>query len=136
MTDKKPSGWEMWHREETLIDHRLNWLGIATPLIFLAYFFVGTVSATGAAVVAFFGLLVSAAIAVGVVSAIIAQCYLYKTDDDIDTFGVHWLTTIGGWVPPIGISGISVVAWLALRGDWWGISTAVFSISRQLATGN
>jgi len=98
---------ELSHHEDELINHRLTWLIGSQSLLFAGYALLLGVDTSSPAfpierwnlAVQWFpwlGIFISSLIFLGILSAIIASTIL-KIRFDREDFGVHVLTTLGGW---------------------------------------
>jgi hypothetical protein len=109
--------------ENELIHHRLSWLLAGQSLLLLAFgnLVSARVSDDAANTVAFemreralkyiprVGFWSAFVVLVGVLAAIVAFVMIIRRDGR--SFGVHWTTTILGFVPSVGLPLIFMIAW-------------------------
>ena len=104
---------ELWHHEDTLINHRLTWLLTSQSLIFVAYGWALN-SENGIKItktIIKVGLFTSSLIFIGLLAAILAQIVLRKKYGKLY---VWFPATVIGWITSIGISLSFLYGWICL----------------------
>lgn len=102
---------ELWQKENELVDNRLGWLGFTQPLLFTGIVIAEHYGFDLGKQIAWFGLLTSSFVLIGVIAAAFAQ-HRIAVSDTSDFSGIHPLTTFFGWVPGLLIPLAFVSAWV------------------------
>jgi len=109
--------------EHELIDRRLNWLLASETILFAAYGLAldkaALISHSFLKAVAFVGLLISAAVFVGVVASLLAKFFIWRDftklhGNESEQFWVRTRTTVMGFVPDLTLPIVFAIAWVRL----------------------
>lgn len=120
--------WELRHREDELMSHRLGWLLTSQIVLFAAYGILLKENVPSGNnkrlidVIEALGLTIASLIFMGIMAAIIASYILYRKvnneitnlSDEKQTLGVHPVLTIIGWFTAVLIPEIFIIGWIKL----------------------
>jgi heme/copper-type cytochrome/quinol oxidase subunit 2 len=120
--------WELRHREEELINHRIGWLLTSQIVLFAAYGILLKENVVPGDqkrlidIIEWLGLTIACLIFAGIITAVIASWVLYRKvnsnlsnpPDEKQTLGVHPILTIIGWLVAALIPVIFIIAWIKL----------------------
>ncbi len=107
---------KFWAREDELINHRLNWLGVSQGLLLTGYGVSVMHFAKLSHSIALAGLVTSGLIFVGVCAALLAMYYIQNDgpEEDKKHFGIRGITTILGWISAAGLPLTFFLVWYTL----------------------
>ncbi len=133
--DRSKVARDRWTREDELINHRLQWLGVTQGLLFASYSLsFQLVSERKEALersallhkidvlqitLPLAGIFISAFILLGVLAALLAMYYIRKDAlaenvPKVNLPGVRWFTTMLGWSAAAAVPIIFVLAWILI----------------------
>src|SRR5690349_20887737 len=126
---------EMWTHEDHLINYRLTWLLVTQTLLFTGYASLlealldeeknikganrGILLSLVKDVIPALGIVIALVILLGVVAALGAMYIIGKSRTDPtptgSRWGIHWLTTIMGWLSGGLLPILFAIVWLVVR---------------------